>query len=120
MSNRDGIILEKIIKYADETALTLQEYGDDFERIKASTTAKNALSMCVLQIGELASLLTDKFKDGHSAAPWRKMKAMRNIAAHNYGIFNVNLLWETVTEEIPELKKYCESILAQSETLSNL
>ena len=40
---------------------------------------------------------------------------MRNIAAHNYGELDVEVLWETVTSDIPELKAYCEDIIAGKE-----
>lgn len=43
--------------------------------------------------------------------PWREIKAMRNIAAHNYGEIDVDILWETAIDDIPCLKKYCERII---------
>ena len=39
--------------------------------------------------------------------PWREIKAMRNIAAHNYGEIDIDILWETVIGDIPELKTFC-------------
>ena len=38
---------------------------------------------------------------------WRDIKAMRNIAAHNYGEIDTEILWETITGDIQELKSYC-------------
>ena len=43
--------------------------------------------------------------------PWRDIKAMRNIAAHNYGEIDVDILWETATNDIPLLKDYCQSFI---------
>ena len=43
--------------------------------------------------------------------PWREIKAMRNIAAHNYGEIDIDILWETAIGDIPNLKVYCEKII---------
>ena len=38
-------------------------------------------------------------------------KAMRNIAAHNYGEIDIDILWENAIGDIPNLKEYCEKII---------
>jgi len=38
-------------------------------------------------------------------------KKMRNIAAHHYGKFNMEILYDTITNDIPQLKKYCLELL---------
>ena len=67
--------------------------------------------MCIIQIGELVSRLDDSFTELHAGIPWRKIKGMRNIFAHNYDIVSNDILWGTVTEDIPGLKKDIASIL---------
>ena len=63
--------------------------------------------MCILQIGELVEKLSDDFRSKNSKMPWRDIKAMRNITAHNYG----EILWGTATSDIPLLKDYCQSFI---------
>lgn len=36
---------------------------------------------------------------------------MRNVVAHKYGAFDFDVLWETITEDIPELYNYCKTRL---------
>lgn len=36
---------------------------------------------------------------------------MRNIAAYKYGSFDFDILWEVVSEDIPELSAFCENHL---------
>ena len=43
--------------------------------------------------------------------PWREIKAMRNIAAHNYGEIDTDILWETAIYDVPSLKVYCSDII---------
>ena len=48
----------------------------------------------------------------NNAMPWREIKTMRNIAAHNYGEIDIDILWETATGDIPDLKEYCKKFIA--------
>ena len=86
----------------------------DCEKLRSDFIAKNAIAMCILQIGELVGKLTDDFKSQYSKMPWQSIKSMRNIAAHNYGEFDVEVLWETVINDIPELKAYCCQIINEN------
>lgn len=108
MNNRDEIILKKIVQYSNDIKATIDRFNLTYGLFVDDFVAKHAISMCILQIGELVGNLSDEFKTEHNAMPWREIKAMRNIAAHNYGEIDVEILWETAVEDIPELKKYCE------------
>ena len=55
--------------------------------------------------------MSDGFKVENNAMPWREIKAMRNIAAHNYGEIDIDILWETATCDIPDLKEYCKKFI---------
>ena len=39
------------------------------------------------------------------------MQANRNVVAHNYGKIDKEILWETIMNDIPALKEYCEKIM---------
>ena len=66
--------------------------------------------MCILQIGELVERLSEDFRTQHHDIPWNKIKAMRNIVAHRYGTVDAETTWKVITEDVPELKRYCESL----------
>lgn len=111
MNSREQIILLKIIQYAEQIALTIAQRELTGDKLSADFIAKNAVAMCVLQIGELVGHLSAEFKAQHRSIPWQQIKDMRNVAAHNYGEFDLTLLWETITADVPELKKYCDGIV---------
>ena len=69
----------------------------------------------VLEIGYWWANLTDDFKEQHPAIPWRQIKAMRNIVAHSYGTVDPETTWEIITDDIPALKKYCETVIASQQ-----
>lgn len=106
----ERIILKKIIRYCDEIAQILKKHNFDKEDFENDSEFQFAAGMCIIQIGELVSRLDDDFIKGYSDIPWRQIKGMRNIYAHDYDIVDDEMIWETVTEEIPELKEKIQII----------
>jgi len=111
MKDRDIIILKKIIQYSNEIDLTVEMMQLDYDKFVDEFIARNAISMCILQIGELVGALSEEFKACYAAMPWRAIISMRNRAAHNYGEMDKEIIWQTAIEDIPELRLYCEEIL---------
>ena len=113
-SNERNIdVLEHIIKYCDDIFETQAYFGNSFEVFRANSIYRNAVAMCIMQIGELSGHLTDSFKETYSGVPWRNIKGMRNIVAHEYGDISITTVWEAITEDVPLLHDYCDSILKQ-------
>ncbi|MCL2050318.1 MAG: DUF86 domain-containing protein [Lachnospiraceae bacterium] len=115
MNDKDIIILKKIIQYANEIDGTITRFELDLAKFKDDYVAKNAIAMCILQIGELAGKLTERLKNVYSQMPWRDITSIRNRAAHNYGSMDVEILWGIAIANIPELKAYCNMILGEIE-----
>jgi len=115
MKNRNIIILKKAVQYADEISGTIAMFNLDFNKFKDNYVAKNAIEMCILQIGELAGKLTDEFRATYNKMPWRDIIAIRNRAAHAYETMDLEILWDIAVSNIPELKIYCEDILKEIE-----
>lgn len=43
------------------------------------------------------------FAAGHAEIPWRSMRGMRNRIAHGYFEINLELVWHTVQQALPDL-----------------
>jgi uncharacterized protein with HEPN domain len=63
----------------------------------------------------LAGHLTDDFKNEYDNISWQDMIRMRNIAVHHYTKFDLGHLWETIKNDIPELKLFCQNYLKQND-----
>jgi len=111
MKSRDVIILKKIIQHSNEIKETIIFFELDFEKFTNIHIAKNAIVLCILQIGELAVKLTDEFKLKYKRISWREIIAVRNKAVHAYESVDMKLLWEIALEDVPKLKDYCVEIL---------
>lgn len=99
MEHRDKSAIKHMLSYCTEIKRTLSEIEFDRERYDNSSTHRNALALCVLQIGELVGILSDDFKEKNFQIPWRAIKQMRNMVAHRYGSFDYDILWEVVIDE---------------------
>jgi len=100
-------ILEKIIMYCNRLDEAKERFGNSLEALEHDYLYKSAAAMCILQIGELTSYLSDDFKETFNEVPWQDIKAMRNIAAHHYGEFRSHFLWDTMVKDIEPLREYC-------------
>lgn len=109
--DRNISILEHIVSYCQQIEQTIDRFGEDPVTFQNDPIYRNAAALCILQIGELVGKLTEDFREKYPAVPWRQIKAMRNIVAHSYGTVDPEITWEIITDDIPALKKYCETII---------
>jgi uncharacterized protein with HEPN domain len=64
--NRSADVLRRIISYCNEISEAIQRFGEDYEVFARDSVYKNATALCVLQIGELTTHLTDDFKQTYT------------------------------------------------------
>lgn len=107
----ERIVLQKMIRYCDEIAQILEKHHFAREDFENDMEFQFASGMCIIQIGELVAKLDEDFLKRHSGIPWRQIKGMRNIYAHDYDVIDNNMVWEAITEEIPELREKLQIIL---------
>jgi uncharacterized protein with HEPN domain len=111
MNDRDREVISKMIKYCNDIELLMEKYNSDFEAYKTDISFQYSCNMCIIQIGELVSRLSEDFMETNSQIPWYAIKGMRNLHAHDYERVDLNIVWNTLTEEIPELLNKLDVIL---------
>jgi len=65
-------------------------------------------------IGEAANRIQKQAPDfvaAHPSLPWHEMRGMRNRMIHNYFDVNIDLLWDTVKDDLPKLKQQIDRLL---------
>lgn len=111
VNERDLSIIRKIYQYCVEVEDAHKSFGRSYDAFLDSSVYRNAVSLCILQIGELSNHISDDFKLEHSAVPWREIRGMRNVVAHEYGSIDADIMWETATENLTQIKEFCEQIM---------
>jgi len=111
-NEKDTRILRKIAKYCREIDGFIAGIGYCvFEEV---LEMNRACIFTLEQIGESAKGLSESFKKAHSQIPWQEIIGMRNRIAHDYeGVF-LDVVWETVTEDIPRLHEYIVQVLNEA------
>ena len=110
-SERDKSIIQHILSYCEQIDMAVERFGNDFSIFDNDKVYRNAVSLCILQIGELVGILSDDFKQRYQDVPWRQIKQMRNIVAHRYGTFDSSIAWAVVEDDIPALEVFCRKII---------
>lgn len=62
-------------------------------------------------VGEAAYMLTKEFKQTHQSIPWQVIEKMRHVLVHGYYTISPEIVWSTVQEDIPSLKKQLINLL---------
>ena len=68
----------------------------------------HSLVRCLEIIGEAAARVSDDCKKDIPQVPWNRIVGMRNRLIHAYFDINLDIVWHTVKEELPELLEIIE------------
>ena len=66
-------------------------------------------------IGEAVRGISPEFRDSYPDLPWKKMIGMRDRLVHGYFDINLDVVWETVSDDLPSLIVQLEKILAPAD-----
>ncbi len=96
--------LEHIRQAASDARAFVQ--GMDKSTFEADIRTQRAVVMSMVIMGEAAAKVMDdcpEFAAAHPEIPWRSMRGMRNRMAHGYFDINLDVVWNTVSNALPDL-----------------
>ena len=64
--------------------------------------------------GEAANNVPPAFRAGHPSIPWRAVIGMRHRLTHAYHEVDLDIVWDTVTLNLPPLIEELERLLADA------
>ena len=115
MRQADKTVIRKMIEYCDQIATLTKRFGCSFEAFRDDFAYQYAVGMCIIQIGELVNRLSTDALAETVSIPWRLIRAMRNVYAHDYDRTKPLTVWQTVTEDIPALRGQLSELLLSSD-----
>ena len=113
MRNEDKGVIEKMIAYCRDIETLMTRYNRNFEMYQTDIAFQYACSMCLIQIGELAGRLSDEARS--TGIPWHAIRAMRNLHAHDYENVDLSVVWDTLENDIVDLKEKLSQLLGGAE-----
>ena len=73
------------------------------------------LQSAVLQkltiIGEAASRVSTSIRSEHPDIEWRTVVGLRNVVVHEYFALSRRSIWETASQDVPQLRRQVERLL---------
>lgn len=64
-------------------------------------------------IGEAVRNLPEEFRQKYSEIDWTNPAGMRNALIHGYFQVDLNVVWDTISNDLPTFKKQIEKILKE-------
>lgn len=100
-----------------EAARLIASYlGDTTETsFRADRQKQDAVIRRIEIIGEATAHLSQSTRQALPELPFRKMRGMRNIVAHDYANVDLNIVWQVATVHLPEVCAMLEKFFATQE-----
>ena len=109
MRKDDRVRLQHMLDAANEALSFIQA------RVRSDLDNDRMLVLSLIReleiIGEAASRVSPETRAQNSAVPWQDISGMRNRLIHAYFDVDLDVIWTTVTKDLPLLKAELEKIL---------
>ena len=76
---------------------------------------QNAIIRELEVIEEAAQNIPENFRAFHPDIAWKQIAGMRDKLIHHYFGINLNIIWDVLKADLPELKKKMQEILEDKE-----
>ncbi len=100
-TKNDSYYIQKITKDLEFIVIHMRDI--DLEELNANEVLLDSMLFRMIQLSENARRLSDDYKQIHSAIPWNALYGLRNRIVHDYGNVDLNIVYETLKKDIPEL-----------------
>jgi uncharacterized protein with HEPN domain len=82
---------------------------------RADRQKQDAVIRRIEIIGEATAHLSETTRQAVPELPFRKMRGMRNIVAHDYANVDLDIVWQVATVHLPEVCAMLEKLFATQE-----
>ena len=99
--SRDSASLLDIVKAGQLILQFAQELNR--EQLELDVLRRSAILYQIAIMGEATKRLSREFRQQHPEVPWDDVAGMRDIIAHQYDRLDLNIVWQVIQRNIPEL-----------------
>ncbi len=107
--HNDTIRLRHMLDHAQEAVAMVG--GKDRSDLHRDRVLELALVRLVEIIGEAAARVSPETQDRYPGIPWKEVVGMRNRLVHGYDSVDLDVLWDTLEDDLPPLIAELEQIL---------
>lgn len=106
---REFAYLVDILNSAKKAVEYLME--KNIEEFLNDTQCQDAVIRRLEIIGEASGRVDELTQTRYSTLPWKEMKSMRNLLIHEYDEVDMEEVWRTVKNDLPDLLIKLEGII---------
>ncbi len=85
--------------------------GMEYDDFAADAKTVFAVIRALEIVGEASKRIPTNIREAHPDIPWRSMAGMRDKLIHDYFGVNLEVIWKTVTEELPIIEPKLRQIV---------
>lgn len=112
MSRHDPLVrMHHMLDYSREAVAMAK--GKTAKEISQNRQLGLALTHLVELVGEAAGRVPPEIQTRYPHVPWPKIVGMRNRLIHGYDYVDYDILWDTITQDLPSLIAELEKIIPQ-------
>ena len=97
----DDYYIQRIRKDLEFIVLHMQNI--DMEELNVNEILLDSMLFRMIQLSENTKKLSEKYKSEHGGIPWNAMYGLRNRIVHDYGNVDLEVVYDTLKNDIPEL-----------------
>jgi len=101
MRTKDRSALEHILEEIDFISETTK--GMSYDELVSNEDKKRSIAMTLINMGELARLLSKEIRAENTQIPFADIIGMRDVTAHGYKKLQFNFVWNTIKQSVPQL-----------------
>ena len=109
----DAVRVRHILDAAQQATAFIQG------RSRSDLDTDHKLSLALVRlleiIGDAARGVSGAFREAHPEVAWSKLAGMRDRLIHGYFDVNLDVVWQTVTQDLPVLTAQIERIMFSGE-----
>ncbi len=109
--HEDQVSLKDMLSHAREAMELLGDLSR--EDLHHDRVMQLALTRLIEIIGEAANRVSAATQVHHAAIPWPQIIGMRNRLIHGYDVIDYDLLWDTITNDLPPLITALQQIVGE-------
>ena len=76
------------------------------KQLENDPVLQDSMMLRLVQISENAKNLTDDFRKLNNEIPWTDIYGLRNRIVHDYGHIDLQIIYDTLTQDIKEIKDF--------------
>ncbi len=84
--------------------------GMDQEIFRQDEKTVDAVVRNLEVVGEATRQLPEDFSNRHPNVPWRQISGLRNRIVHEYFGLDLEIIWQVIRHDLPQLKTHLEGL----------